>query len=67
MAIQRPDALAKGSAGGVGDCKEELEALHWCSVFKLTDLPSDGGKKARLVAQGFSQVEGIDLMSYSLP
>jgi Reverse transcriptase (RNA-dependent DNA polymerase) len=56
-------------------CKEELEALHRRNVFKLTDLPkghktigcrwvfdikSDGCKKARLVAQGFSQVEGID-------
>ena len=56
-------------------CKEELEALHWCNVFKLTNLPkgrkiigcrwvfdvkSDGQKKARLVAQGLSQVEGID-------
>jgi Reverse transcriptase (RNA-dependent DNA polymerase) len=55
-------------------CKEELEALHWHNVFKLTDLPkgrktigcrwvfnvkSDSHKKARLVAQGFSQVEGI--------
>jgi Reverse transcriptase (RNA-dependent DNA polymerase) len=56
-------------------CKEELEALCRCNVFKLTDLPkgrktigcrwvsdvkSDSCKKARLVAQGFSQVEGID-------
>jgi Reverse transcriptase (RNA-dependent DNA polymerase) len=56
-------------------CKEELEALCRRNVFKLTDLPkgcktigcrwvfdvkSDGRKKARLVAQGFSQVEGID-------
>jgi Reverse transcriptase (RNA-dependent DNA polymerase) len=56
-------------------CKEELEALHRRNVFKLTDLPkghktigcrwvfdvkSDSRKKARLVAQGFSQVEGID-------
>jgi hypothetical protein len=56
-------------------CKEELEALHRHNVFKLTNLPkgqktigcrwvfdikSDGCKKARLVAQGFSQVEGID-------
>jgi Reverse transcriptase (RNA-dependent DNA polymerase) len=55
-------------------CKEELEALCQCNVFKLIDLPkgrktigcrwvfdvkSDGRKKARLVAQGFSQVEGI--------
>jgi Reverse transcriptase (RNA-dependent DNA polymerase) len=56
-------------------CKEELEALYQRNVFKLTDLPkghktigcrwvfdikSDSCKKARLVAQGFSQVEGID-------
>ena len=56
-------------------CKEELEALYWCNIFKLTDLPkghktigcrwvfdikSDSHKKARLVAQGHSQVEGID-------
>ena len=55
--------------------KEELEALHQHNIFKLTDLPkghktigcrwvfnvkSDGRKKARLVAQGFSQVEEID-------
>ena len=55
--------------------KEELEALHQCNIFKLTHLSkgcktidcrwvfnikSDGQKKARLVAQGFSQVEGID-------
>ena len=56
-------------------CKEELEALHRCNIPKLTDLPKghktigcrwvfdvklDSHKKARLVAQGFSQVEGID-------
>ena len=56
-------------------CKEELEALHQRNVFKLTNLPvghktigcrwvfnvkTDGHKKARLVTQGFSQVEGID-------
>ena len=56
-------------------CKDELEALCWHNVFKLTDLPkgrktigcrwvfdikSDGCNKARPVAQGFSQVEGID-------
>jgi Reverse transcriptase (RNA-dependent DNA polymerase) len=56
-------------------CKEELEALCQRNIFKLTNLPkgrktigcrwvfdikSDGHKKARLVAQGFSQVEGID-------
>ena len=56
-------------------CNEEMESLHKCDVFELTDLPkghktigcrwvfdvkSDGCKRARLVAQGFSQVEGID-------
>ena len=56
-------------------CKEELEALYRHNIFKLTDLPkgcktigcrwvsdvkSDRQKKARLVAQGFSQVEGFD-------
>jgi Reverse transcriptase (RNA-dependent DNA polymerase) len=56
-------------------CKEELEMLRRRNIFKLTDLPkghktigcrwvfnvkSDGHKKARLIAQGYSQVEGID-------
>jgi Reverse transcriptase (RNA-dependent DNA polymerase) len=56
-------------------CFEELESLKKRSIFKLTNLPkghktigcrwvfdikSDGRKKARLVAQGFSQVKGID-------
>jgi Reverse transcriptase (RNA-dependent DNA polymerase) len=56
-------------------CLQELESLQKQSIFKLTDLPkgcktigcrwvfdikSDSQKKARLVAQGFSQVEGID-------
>ena len=56
-------------------CLEELESLWKREVFKLTDLPAgcktmgcrwvfdvktDGRYKARLVAQGFSQVEGID-------
>jgi len=56
-------------------CQEELEALHKCKVFELSDLPkghkaiknrwvfmtkSDGHKKARLVAKGFSQIKGID-------
>jgi Reverse transcriptase (RNA-dependent DNA polymerase) len=63
-------------------CKEELEALHRRNVFKLTDLPkgrktigcrwvfnvkSDSRKKARLVAQGFSQVEGIDFIELFSP
>ena len=54
---------------------EELESLQKWNVFELTDLPkghksigcrwvfnikTDGQKKARLVTQGFSQVEGID-------
>jgi Reverse transcriptase (RNA-dependent DNA polymerase) len=56
-------------------CKEELEGLRRRNIFKLTNFPkgrktigcrwvfdvkSDSCKKARLVAQGFSQVEGID-------
>ena len=56
-------------------CQEELKALHDHNVFRFTDLSkghktigcrwvfdikSDSCKKARLVAQGFSQVEGID-------
>ena len=50
---------------------EELESLHQCNVFELVDPPkdrkiirnrwvfdlkSDGCKKAKLVAKGFSQV-----------
>ena len=56
-------------------CLEELESLRKREVFKLTNLPAgrktvgcrwvfdiktDGRYKARLVAQGFSQVEGVD-------
>jgi hypothetical protein len=56
-------------------CCEELEALHKRHVYELVDLPlgwkaiknrwvfsikSDGRKHARLMAKGFSQVEGID-------
>ena len=56
-------------------CYEELESLDKREVFELTDLPKghktigcgwvfdikgDGCKKARLVAQGSSQVEGVD-------
>ena len=56
-------------------CNEEMESLDKCDVFKLTNLPKgrktigcrwvfdvkgDGHKRARLVAQGFSQVEGVD-------
>ena len=56
-------------------CQEELEALHKCKVYELANLPpgrkavkncwvfttkSDSCKKARLIAKGFSQIEGID-------
>ena len=56
-------------------CYEEMESLDKCDVFELTDLPKghktigcrwvfnvkgDSRKRARLVAQGFSQVEGVD-------
>ena len=56
-------------------CYEELESLDKHEVFELTDLPKgrktigcrwvfdvkgNSHKKARLVAQGFSQVEGVD-------
>ena len=56
--------------------QEELEALQKHEVFELTNLPkghkvigcrwvfnvkSDSHKKARLIAKGFSQVEGLDL------
>ena len=56
-------------------CYEELESLDKHDVFELTDLPNgckkigcrwvfdikgDSCKKARLAAQGFSQVEGVD-------
>jgi len=56
-------------------CLEELESLRKRQVFEMTNLPqgrkaiknrwvfdikSDGRKRARLVAKGFSQVEGID-------
>ena len=55
-------------------CQEELEALCKCKVYELADLPpgrkavknhwvfmtkSDSRKKARLIAKGFSQIEGI--------
>ena len=76
MTIQRPDVPAKAVQEEWNTaCKEKLEALHQRNIFELTDLPkghktigcrwvfnvkSDRQKKARLVAQGFSQVEGID-------
>jgi hypothetical protein len=56
-------------------CREELEALRKRQVYEIVDLPhgrkaiknrwvfsvkSDGRKRARLVAKGFSQVEGVD-------
>jgi Reverse transcriptase (RNA-dependent DNA polymerase) len=56
-------------------CCKKLESLHRHNVFELVDPPkdhkiirnrwvfylkSDGCKKARIVAIGFSQIEGID-------
>ena len=56
-------------------CNEEMESLDKHDVFELTNLPKgcktigcrwvfnvkgDGHRKARLVAQGFSQVEGVE-------
>ena len=56
-------------------CREELEDLHRREVYSLVELPAgwkavtnkwvflikpDGRKQARLIAKGFSQVEGID-------
>ncbi|KAF7761980.1 hypothetical protein Agabi119p4_9972 [Agaricus bisporus var. burnettii] len=56
-------------------CLEELKALKKCGVYELVDLPKgrraikncwvfnqkgDGRLQARLVANGFSQVKGID-------
>ena len=56
-------------------CNEEMESLDKHNVFELTDLPKgrktigcrwvfnikgDSCKRARLVTQGFSQVEGVD-------
>ena len=56
-------------------CYEEMESLDKHNVFELTNLPKgckiigcrwvfdvkgDGCKKARLVSQGFSQVEGVN-------
>ena len=63
-------------------CNEEMESLNKCDVFELTDLPKgcktigcrwvfnvkgDGRKRARLVTQGFSQVEGVDYNKLSSP
>ena len=56
-------------------CREELKSLHKRKVFDLVDRPAnrkviksrwtfdvklDGRKKARFVAKGFDQVEGLD-------
>ena len=56
-------------------CQYELDMLKQCGVFEVTNLPpgrkavkcrwvfnvkSDGHYRARLVAEGFSQVEGVD-------
>ncbi|KAJ3559232.1 hypothetical protein NM688_g461 [Phlebia brevispora] len=41
-------------------CKQEIEALHRRQNRWVFDVKSDRRKRARLVARGFSQVEGID-------
>jgi hypothetical protein len=56
-------------------CQEQLEALRQRNIFELVDKPKgkcvvknrwvfdvkpDGRKRARLVARGFSQIEGVD-------
>ncbi|KAF7773627.1 hypothetical protein Agabi119p4_5794 [Agaricus bisporus var. burnettii] len=69
---QLPAAMRKK---WIDACLEELEALQKRGVYELVDLPkgrrtiknrwvfnekSDGRLRARLVAKGFSQIEGID-------
>ena len=59
-------------------CNKEMESLNKRDVFELTNLPKgrktigcrwvfkvkgDGHKRARLVTQGLSQVEGVELFS----
>ncbi|RXW12266.1 hypothetical protein EST38_g13586 [Candolleomyces aberdarensis] len=61
---------------------EEIDALKGWQVFELVDLPkgrrairgkwvfdikSDGRKRARYVAKGFSQIEGIDFKALFSP
>ena len=61
-------------------CYEEMESLDKCDGFELTNLPKghktigcrwvfnikgNGHKKAKLVTQGFSQVEGVNTMNSS--
>ena len=56
-------------------CREELEALRKRKVYELVDRPNrrkvtknrwvfdvktDGRKKARVVAKGYAQIEGLD-------
>ena len=76
MAILRSDALPEAAQKEwKAACYEEMESLDKRDVFELTNLPKgrktigcrwvfdvkgDSHKKARLVTQGFSQVEGVN-------
>ena len=70
--MRLPPAQQKG---WLDACRQELDSLRARSVYDLVDSPkgrkvirnrwvfdekTDGRKRARLVAKGFSQVEGID-------
>ena len=70
--MRMPSAQQKG---WMDACKQELDSLHARDVYDLVDPPpgrriiknrwvfdqkTDGRKRARLVAKGFSQVKGID-------
>ena len=53
----RKEALHRQNVFGVTSLPKGRKIIKNCWVF---DIKSDGQKKARFVAKGFSQVEGID-------